>query len=106
VSWTFRRFRSGAPSSHQTAPRSPSPSFADCTSALAAARVLGATLKAGETVELGLDPSRHVYLVAVGGAIEVNGRRAEPRDGVAVTGEETLTISAVEEAEIVLVDAR
>jgi hypothetical protein len=72
----------------------------------AAARVMGATLKAGETAELGLDPSRHVYLVALGGAIEVNGRRAEPRDGVAITGEEKVTIRALDEAEIVLVDAR
>jgi redox-sensitive bicupin YhaK (pirin superfamily) len=72
----------------------------------AAARVLGATLKAGETAGVDLDPSRHLYLVAVGGAIEVNGRRAEPRDGVAVTGEETLTIRALDDAEIVLVDAR
>ena len=72
----------------------------------AAARVLGATLKAGETAELSLDPARHVYLVAVGGAVEVNGRRAEPRDGVAVTGEERLAIRAVDDAEIVLVDAR
>ena len=83
--------------------------FAEDAEALkinAAARVLGATLKAGETAELGLDPARHVYLVAVGGAIEVNGRRAEPRDGVAITGEERLAIRAVDEAEIVLVDAR
>jgi redox-sensitive bicupin YhaK (pirin superfamily) len=72
----------------------------------AAARVLGATLKAGEQAELSLDPARHVYLVAVGGAIEVNGRRAEPRDGIAVTGEERLTIKADDDAEIVLVDAR
>src|SRR3954467_15389031 len=66
----------------------------------AAARVLGATLKAGETAELNLDPSRHAYLVAVGGAIEVDGRRAEPRDGVAITGEEKVTIRAIDEAEI------
>ena len=79
---------------------------ADALKINAAARVLGATLKAGETAELTLDPARHVYLVAVGGAIEVNGRRAEPRDGVAITGEEKVTIRAVEEAEIVLVDAR
>jgi hypothetical protein len=72
----------------------------------AAARVMGATLKADETARLGLDPARHVYLVAVGGAVEVNGRRAEPRDGIAVTGEEALTIRALEDAEIVLVDAR
>jgi redox-sensitive bicupin YhaK (pirin superfamily) len=72
----------------------------------AAARVMGATLQAGETAELGLDPTRHAYLVAVNGPIEVNGRRAEPRDGVAVTGEDKVTIKALEDAEIVLVDAR
>jgi redox-sensitive bicupin YhaK (pirin superfamily) len=72
----------------------------------AAARVLGATLKSGETAELELDPNRHVYLVALGGAVEVNGKRAEPRDGIAVTGEDSLAIKAVGEAEIVLVDAR
>ncbi|HYE28616.1 MAG TPA: pirin family protein [Allosphingosinicella sp.] len=72
----------------------------------AAARVLGATLKAGESAALDLDPTRHVYLVAVGGAILVNGRRAEPRDGVAITGEPRLEIEAVQDSEIVLVDAR
>ena len=71
-----------------------------------AARVMGATLKAGETAELGLDPSRHVYLVATQGAIEVNGVRANPRDGVAVTGEAKVAIRAIDDAEIVLVDAR
>jgi hypothetical protein len=83
--------------------------FAEDSEALkinAAARVLGATLKAGEAAELQLDPARHVYLVAVGGAIEVNGVRAEPRDGVAITGEERVEIKALDEAEIVLVDAR
>jgi redox-sensitive bicupin YhaK (pirin superfamily) len=79
---------------------------ADALKINAAARVLGATLKTGEAAELQLDPSRHVYLVAVGGAIEVNGTRAEPRDGVAITGEERVTIKAVDDAEIVLVDAR
>ena len=83
--------------------------FAEDSEALkinSAARVLGATLKAGETAELTLDPTRHAYLVATDGAIEVNGVRAEPRDGVAITGEEKLTIRALDEAEIVLVDAR
>jgi hypothetical protein len=72
----------------------------------AAARVLGATLAAGETAELEPDPSRHVYLVAARGPIEVNGVRAEARDGVAITGEEKVSIRAVGDAEIVLVDAR
>jgi redox-sensitive bicupin YhaK (pirin superfamily) len=72
----------------------------------AAARVMGATLAKGENAELSLDPERHVYLVASKGTIEVNGQRADTRDGVAVTGEEKVTITAVDDAEIVLVDAR
>jgi redox-sensitive bicupin YhaK (pirin superfamily) len=83
--------------------------FAEDSEALkinAAARVMGATLKAGETAELALDPSRHAYLVAVNGPVEVNGVRAEPRDGIAITGEGRVEIRAVENAEIVLVDAR
>jgi redox-sensitive bicupin YhaK (pirin superfamily) len=71
-----------------------------------AARVMGATIAAGEAAGLQLDPSRHVYLVAIGAPIEVNGVRAEPRDGVAVTGEKTVTVRAVGDAEVVLVDAR
>src|SRR5436305_12515110 len=54
----------------------------------AAARVMGATLAAGETAELRLDPERHIYLVATQGPILVNAVRAEPRDGVAISGEE------------------
>ncbi len=83
--------------------------FADDADALkinAAARVMGATLKAGEKAELQLDPSRHVYLVPVGGPIEVNGVRAEPRDGVAITGEERVEIRALEDSEVVVVEAR
>jgi redox-sensitive bicupin YhaK (pirin superfamily) len=72
----------------------------------AAARVLGATLAAGETAELSLDPQRHAYLVASKGSVEVNGTRSGQRDGVAITGEEKVTIRALEDAEIVLVDAR
>ena len=71
-----------------------------------AARVLGATLAKGETAELSLDPSRHAYLVATQGPIEVNGVRAEARDGVAITGVDKVSVTALEEAEIVLVDAR
>ncbi|HEX8363811.1 MAG TPA: pirin family protein [Allosphingosinicella sp.] len=104
--WGAKRFPKGARAGSFVTLAS---GFADDAEALrihAAARVQGATLNAGETAELELDPSRHVYLVAVGGGIEVNGVRAEPRDGVAITGEEKVTIRALDEAEIVLVDAR
>jgi hypothetical protein len=83
--------------------------FAEDSDALkinAAARVMGANIKAGETAELRLDPSRHVYLVPVNGPIQVNGVRAEARDGVAITGEERVAIEALVDTEIVLVDAR
>jgi redox-sensitive bicupin YhaK (pirin superfamily) len=79
---------------------------ADALKINAAARVMGATLAAGETAELQLDPARHAYLVPTQGPILINGTRADPRDGVAITGEETVTIEALEDAEIVLVDAR
>jgi redox-sensitive bicupin YhaK (pirin superfamily) len=79
---------------------------ADALRINAAARVMGATLQAGEEAELQLDPSRHVYLVATKGPIEVNGVAAEARDGIAVTGEEKIAIRAIGDAEIVLVDAR
>ena len=36
----------------------------------------------------------------------MNGVRAEARDGVAITGVDTVTVTALEEAELVLVDAR
>lgn len=70
------------------------------------ARVLGATLKAGESLTLEADPARHVYLVPATGAITVNGIAAQARDGIAITGETDLTIHALDEAELVLVDAR
>ena len=69
------------------------------------ARILGATLKAGETLEYAADPSRHLYLVP-SAKVEVNGTPAEKRDGVAITGESTITVKAEEDAELVLVDAR
>ena len=70
-----------------------------------AARVLGATLKAGETAEYPLGADRHGYLVPATGVVEVNGTRLEARDGAAITGEPTLRITALEDTEIVFVDA-
>jgi redox-sensitive bicupin YhaK (pirin superfamily) len=68
-------------------------------------RVSGATLKAGETTEYVLGKDRHAYLVPAVGAIEVNGVRLDARDGAAVKDEEVLKVTALEDAEVVLVDA-
>ncbi len=70
------------------------------------ARVLAARLGAGETLQYTPDPARHLYLVAPTGRITINGQLANPRDGVAITGEARLEIRAEDDAEIVLVDAR
>ena len=69
------------------------------------ARVLGATLKAGESADYPLSPDRHAYLVPAAGAVEVNGLRLDARDGAAITGETALKVRALEDSEVILVDA-
>ncbi len=69
------------------------------------ARVLGATIKAGETAEYALGAGRHAYLVASAGRLEVNGVAAGVRDGVAIADEAVIRVRAIEDAEVVLVDA-
>jgi redox-sensitive bicupin YhaK (pirin superfamily) len=69
------------------------------------ARVLGANLRAGETAEYALGGRRHAYLVPAKGKVEVNGVNLDARDGAAITEVETIRVTAVEDAEVVMVDA-
>ena len=69
------------------------------------ARVAGATLKAGESATWELGDNRVAYLVPTGGAVEVDGVRLEPRDGAGVRDQRSLTVTAINDAEVVLVDA-
>ena len=70
------------------------------------ARVLGATVKAGESVTYApRDPSRHLYLVPATGKVRVEDTEAQARDGVAITQVDAITITALEDSELVLVDA-
>ena len=69
------------------------------------AKVLGATLKGGTAIVYDADPARHLYFVPAA-PVRVNGVAANPRDGVAITGEARIAIEADEDAELVLVDAR
>lgn len=68
------------------------------------AAVLGATLKSGATARYGLGADRKAYLVASEGRIRVNGIAADARDGVAVADEDGITVEALADAEVVLVD--
>jgi redox-sensitive bicupin YhaK (pirin superfamily) len=81
------------------------PDDADALPIRTDARVAGATLKAGETTEYALGEGRHVYLVPAVGSVEVNGVRLDARDGAAIRDEAVLKVTALEDAEVVLVDA-
>ncbi len=69
------------------------------------ARVVGATIKAGETVEYPLGADRKAYLVPATGVVEIDGVRMNTRDGAAISDLEVLRVTAIEDSEIVLVDA-
>lgn len=69
------------------------------------ARVLGATIRAGESLTHSVGEGRYAYLVPAVGRIEIDGKPFDARDGAALTGGQTVTITAIEDAEIVLVDA-
>lgn len=70
------------------------------------AKVAAAALAAGQQAVWRTSGERHQYLVAPTGRIRVNGVEAQPRDGVAVTGEGEIVVEALDDAEVVLVDAR
>ena len=63
------------------------------------------TLKAGESAEYAPAKKRHLYLVPAAGSVEVNGVRVNARDGAAIRDEAQLKITALEDTELVLVDA-
>ncbi|TAJ67443.1 pirin family protein [Brevundimonas sp.] len=69
------------------------------------ARVLGATLKAGESLTYSLAEGRRAYLVPAVGAVEVNGVALNARDGAAIKDEAEITITAKDDAELVMVDS-
>jgi len=70
------------------------------------AKVAAATLATGQKAMWSTSGERHQYLVAPTGRVKVNGIEAQPRDGIAVTGETEIVVEALDDAEVVLVDAR
>ena len=66
---------------------------------------MASTLKAGDVAEYPVGAARRAYLVASLGEIEVNGVKLSPRDGAAIAQEDVITVKALSDAEIVLVDA-
>ena len=70
----------------------------------ARARVAGAFVKAGETVRYDTSADRHLYLVPATGRVRIGAVEAAARDGIAITGEAVVEITALEDSELVLVD--
>jgi hypothetical protein len=103
--WGAKPFPTGERSGRFVALASGFPDDAEALPLRTRARVLGATLKAGETAEYPLGGGRHAYLVPATGAIELNGVRLEARDGAAIRDEPLLRVTALEDAELVLVDS-
>ncbi len=68
------------------------------------ARIYGAVLKAGDTLGYDVRAGRHAYLVPALGRVDVSGTVVNARDGVALGGG-TVTITALADSEIVMVDA-
>jgi redox-sensitive bicupin YhaK (pirin superfamily) len=66
--------------------------------------VIAGTVPKGQTVRQKLGADRVGYLVPATGALVVNGVVVSTRDGVTITGEDVLEITATEDAEVVLVD--
>lgn len=70
------------------------------------AKVLGATIKAGESITYATARAdRHLYLVPATGEVQIKDVTARARDGVAITQADSVTITALQDSEIVLVDA-
>ena len=105
-SWGTKPFPKGERSGQFVALASGTGTDADDLPIRTDARVLGDTLKAGETAEYRFDgEGRHGYLVPAIGKVEVNGVALDARDGAAIKDETVIRVTALEDAELVLVDS-
>jgi redox-sensitive bicupin YhaK (pirin superfamily) len=104
-SWGAKPFPKGDRSGHFVTLASGFENDTDALPIRTDARVLGASLKAGDTAEYALGKNRHGYLVPAKGTVEVNGVRLDARDGAAIQDEAIVRVTAIEDAELVFVDA-
>ena len=104
-SWGARPFPKGERSGHFVTLASGYEKDKDALPIRTDARVVAATLKAGDIAEYALGKDRKAYLVPATGAIEIDDVRVNARDGAAISGLEIIRVAAIEDSEIVLVDA-
>ena len=70
----------------------------------ARARVLNAKLKSGDAAHYTLQAPRQAYLISSSGVVDVNGVRIHERDGAAISDVTALVVTAVENADILMID--
>ena len=103
-SWGTKPFPRGERSGSFVTLASGLPGDTDALPIRANARLVAATLAAGQSAEYHIAAGRKVYLVPASGRIEVNGVALAAGDGLAIGDELLLQVRAQEESEIVLVD--
>ncbi|SEJ90217.1 hypothetical protein SAMN05518849_11770 [Sphingobium sp. AP50] len=104
-SWGARPFPKGDRAGHFVTLASGYENDNDALPIRTDARVVAATLKAGESAEYPIGKDRKGYLVPATGAIQIDDVRANARDGVAIQDLDVIRVTAIEDSEIVLVDA-
>jgi quercetin 2,3-dioxygenase len=102
--WSSGRFPHGERAGQLVTLASGDPADADALFINTEARVLGAALKAGETIVLPLPQGRRMYAVSTKGRIDIQGWLLAPRDGAAISDESDITITALDATEIVFVE--
>ncbi|MFT6466756.1 pirin family protein [Halopseudomonas sp.] len=102
--WGSKPFPKGERSGSFVTLASGLPGDAEALPIRANARLVAATLKAGQSAEYQIAAGRKVYLVPAGGEIKVNGVIAAAGDGLAISDELLLQVTAQQDSEIVLVD--
>ena len=103
-SWGAKPFPKGERSGSFVALASGLPGDEDALPIRTKSRVLGASLKAGESTEYRLGKDRRGYLVPATGSVEVDGVQLEARDGAAISDVDTVRVTALSDTELVLVD--
>jgi redox-sensitive bicupin YhaK (pirin superfamily) len=103
--WGARPFPKGERSGQFVALASGYPGDGDALPIRTDARVLGLTLRAGESATYALGKDRRAYLVPATGAVSIGGETVNARDGAAISDIDVLTVTALEDSEVVMVDA-
>ncbi|EQB08008.1 pirin family protein [Novosphingobium lindaniclasticum] len=104
-SWGAKPFPKGDRSGHFVTLASGYENDGDALPIRTDARIVAATLKAGESADYPIGRDRKAYLVPATGAILVDDVQVNARDGAAIKDVDVIRVTAIEDSEIVMVDA-